>query len=371
MNAITFGNPALYVKGVAERRYYDFSTGNIVGLDKVASEAAFTASATLQEITGGFGNPLVGVLPDSVRLTGTYTSQAFSLETRRLITGGRLEYNAPAAICETIVAAASTLTVSKTPVKHLGQPASDTNCWCYVKPQGASTYAGTNYEVDPDTKQVVNFVANVGDTYEVFYFASNASAQSLAIPEQYNPTVVTVETKYGVYANQNNSVSGGTLQGWLYFIVPRAICTGDAGLSAGQTTNATTDGSWMALGDSEDGLTCDDCTGLNKNLGYYVYVPCGDPAAEVQALAVPGGGISVVVDATKQIPVKYVMPNDTLVQPTYSDLSYTSAATATAEVNANGVVTGKAAGSTTITITLTKADETTLTTTCAVTVTSA
>ena len=370
MNAITFGNPALYVKGVAERRYYDFTTGNIVGLDKVASEAAFTASANLQEITGGFGNPLVGVLPDSVRLTGTYTSQAFSLETRKLITGGAMGYNAPSPICETIVASGTTLTVSKTPCKHLGQPESDTNCWCYVKPQGAATYAGTNYEVDPTTKQVVNFTATASQTYEVFYFATNASAQMLSIPEQYNPSVVTVETKYGVYANQNNSVSGGTLQGWLFFIVPRAIWTGDAGLSASQTANTTTDGSWMAISDAEDGLSCNDCTGVNKNLGYYVYVPCGDALGEVQALAIPGGGISVAQGATKQIPVKYVMPDDTLAQPIYSDLAYVSAATATATVDANGVVSGVAAGSTTVTITLTKADSTTLTTTCAVTVTA-
>lgn len=370
MNAISFGNPALYVKGIAERRYYDFTTGNIVGLDKVASEAAFTASANLQEITGGFGNPLVGVLPDSTRVTGTYTSQAFSLETRKLITGGDIAYNAPSPICETIVASGATLTVSKTPAKHLGQPASDTTCWCYVKPQGEATYSGTNYEVDPTTKQVLNFTATSGQTYEVFYFANNASAQSLAIPEQYNPSVVTVEIKYGVYANQNNSVSGGTLQGWLFVIAPRAICTGDAGLSANQTTNATTDGSWMAISSEEDGLSCTDCNGTGRNLAYYVYVPCGDATEDVQALAVPGGGISVVVNATKQIPVKYVMPNDSLVQPVYSDLTYNSAATATATVDANGVVTGKAAGSTTVTITLTKGDGTTLTTTCAVTVTA-
>ena len=42
MNAITFGNPALFVKGIVERRYYDFVTGNIVGLDKMSSDSAFS-----------------------------------------------------------------------------------------------------------------------------------------------------------------------------------------------------------------------------------------------------------------------------------------------------------------------------------------
>ena len=371
MTAITLGTPNLFLKGIAEQTFYDPATGNIVGFDNVASEAAISTSVNLQEVVGGLGNALVGVFPDTVRLTGTYTSQAFSLETRRLITGGVLAYNAKAPVCETITATGTTLTVSRTPAKHYGQPASDTNAWCFVKPQGAASYPGTNYQIDPSTSQVVNFAATAGTTYEVYYFAENASAQSLAIPDVFNPTNVTVSTKYGVYAKQNNMITGGTLQGWLYVIVPVAILSGDAGISANQTTNATTDGSWMALSPDSVGLSCADCAMSGNPLAYYVYVPCGDAAAEVQALAIPGGGVTVAVNSTVQIPVKYVMPNDTLVQPIYTDLTYASAATGTATVSNAGVVTGVAAGSTTVTITLTKADSSTLTASCAVTVTSA
>lgn len=371
MNAIALGTPNLFLKGIAEQTFYDASTGNIIGFDNVASEAAIATSVNLQEVVGGLGNALVGVFPDTVRLTGTYTSQAFSLETRRLITGGTLAYNAVAPICETITAADTTLTVSKTPAKHYGQPAGDANCWCYVKEQGAATYAGTNYQINPSTKQVVNFAATASHVYEVYYFAVNASAQSLAIPDVFNPTNVTVSTKYGVYAKQNNVVTGGTLQGWLYVVVPVAILSGDAGVSANQTTNATTDGSWMALSPDSTGLSCNDCAMSGNPLAYYVYVPCGDAAQDVVALAIPGGGITVAQGSTAQIPVKYVMPNDTLVQPTYTDLTYVSAATGTAQVSSAGVVSGVAAGSTNVTITLTKADSSTLTITCPVTVTSA
>ena len=370
MNAITLGSPALFSKGVAEQVIYDPQTGNIIGYDNVASDAAITSSVNLQEVTGGIGNAVVGVIPDSTRLTGTYTSQAFSLQTRKLITGGALAYNAVAPVCETIVANSATLTVSKTPAKHYGQPASDGTCWCYVKEQGAATYPGTNYAVDPSTKQVQNFVATASHTYEVFYFSVNASAESLAIPAVFNPTNVALSIKYAIYAKQNNAVSGGTLQGWLYVVVPNAILTGDAGISGNQTTNATTDGAWMAMSPDSNGLTCDDCGNAGANLVYYVYVPCGDATQSVVALAVPGGAISVADGASKQIPVKYVMDNDTLVQPTYTDLAYESAATGTATVSSAGVVTGEAAGSTTITITLERAGLPTLTTTCAVTVTA-
>lgn len=371
MNAITLGNPNLFLKGIAELMFYDPSTGNIVGYDNVGSDSAVTSSVNLQEVAGGLGNALVGVFPDTVRLSGTYTSQAFSLETRRLITGGTLAYNAVAPVCETIAAAGTSLVVSKVPAKHYGQSAADVNAWCYIKEQGAATYPGTNYEIDPSTKTVVNFAATSGKTYEVYYFAQNASAQSLAIPDNYNPTNVTVSIKYGVYAKQNNAVTGGTLQGWLYVIVPRAILNGDAGVSANQTANATTDNSWMALSPDSNGLSCNDCAMSGNPLAYYVYVPCGDAAAEVVALAIPGGGVTVAVNSTVQIPVKYVMPDDTLAQPTYTDLTYSSAATGTATVSSAGVVTGVAAGSTTVTVTLTKADSTTLTVPCAVTVTNA
>lgn len=370
MNAITLGNPNLFLKGIAEQTFFDPSTGNIVGFDNVASDAAISTSVNLQEVTGGFGNAVVGVFPDTVRLTGTYTSQAFSLQTRRLITGGALAYNAVAPICETIKANSTELTVSKTPAKHYGQPAADENAWCYVKPQGAAGYAGTNYELDITSKKVLNFVATVDQTYEVYYFSVNASAQSLEIPEVFNPANVTVQTKYGVYAKQNNAVSGGTLQGWLYVIVPVAILSGDAGVSASQTSNATTDNSWTAISPDHTGLKCADCNGAADALAYYVYVPCGDANADVEALVVPGGGITVAAGADKQLPVKYLMPNDTLVQPTYSDMTYVSSATGTATVDSAGLVHGVAAGSTTITVTLTKADTSTLTTTALVTVTA-
>lgn len=375
MNAMTFGKPNLFLKGIVEQTYKDPTTGDIMGFDNVASEGAIETSVNLQEITGGFGNPIVGIIPDTTRMTGTYTSAAFSLRTRQLITGGNLHYDAVAPVCETITATGTTLTVSKTPVKHYAQSASDTSCWCYVKPTNSSTYVGTNYGVNPTTK-VVNFTATNGVSYEVFYFVQNASAMALELPDMFNPSVVTIEQKYGVYAKQNNETSHGTLQGFLYVIIPRAILTGNAGISASQTANATTDGSWMALSPDQNQLVCSDCGSSSKTFAYYVYVPCADANSEVQALAVLGSGITTTEGETTQIPVVYVMPDNSIVTPTYSDLTYkiggtpatagTPASDSYASVNVNGVVTGgDTTGNTTVAISLTIGDKT-LTCTCAV-----
>lgn len=381
MEAIRLGDANIFLKGIVEQRYYDPETGNIIGFDNVATDGAIETSVNLQEITGGDGNPVVGIIPDSTRMTGSYTSAAFSLETRKLITGGKLHYGGVAPVCETITVAQgqTTLTVSRNPVKHYAQPMGDTTAWCYVKPVGVANYMGTNYGVNMNTK-VVNFTAVAGQTYEVFYWVQNASAEVLELPDMFNPEVVTIEQKYGVYSKQNNAVSNGSRIGYLYVIVPRASLTGNAGISANQTTNATTDGSWMALSPDQNYMTCEDCGSSTKTFAYYIFVPCGNDTISVDDLAVIGSGVSVVVGNTAQIPVKYVMPDGSLQQPVYTELTYAiggttatsdvPASNATATVNASGQVQGVAEGTTQVTITLNKADGKTLTAICNVTVTA-
>ncbi len=368
MNAIRLGDPNLFVKGIAEQRFYDPKTGNIVGFDNVASDAAFTTSVNLQEIAGGFGNALAGVIADTTRITGTYTSQAFSLATRALIVGSSVQYGGVSPVCETITATAATLTVSKTPVRHLAQSASDTLGWCYIREHGASNYMGTNYGIDLTTKTVSDFTAAIGTQYDVIYFTENASAKVLALPENFQPKMVSVEIKYGVYAKQNNSVSGGTFQGWLYVIVPRAYLSGDAGVNANQTANATTDGSWMATTTDDTPMVCGDCQNAAKAMAYYVYVPCGGSTASVEGLLVMGGGVSLATGEKAQIPVKYLMPGNRIAQPDYTDMTYQTESDAVAIVDASGLITAKTAGETQINVTLTKNDGTLLKAICAVVV---
>lgn len=324
MNAITLGNPNLFVKGIVEAIITDPATGNIIGYDNVASESAITSTVNMGEITGGLGNPLVMNIPDTTRITGSLTSQAFSLEQRALASGGNISYNAIVPVCETITATNATLTVTQTPVKAYGQSASDTYGWCYVRPHGQQTYEGTNYGVDLTTKAVQNFVAVANSQYDVYYFVNMASAKVLPLSTSFNPTVASVRLKYAVYAKQNNSVSNGTLQGYLHFVVPYAQFTGDVGVNANQTTNGTTNYDWTAIAPDNGIMSCVDCGDGGSNLAYYVYVPCGDALQDVQALIVVGGGLTVTegYSGTYQIPVKYYMSNGDTIQPDYSKLTF-------------------------------------------------
>lgn len=368
MNAIVFGTPNLFVKGVAEQRMMD-GNGNIVGFSKVLSEAALTTAVNLQEITG-FNGSLVGMIPDSARITGTYTNQAFSLEERALATGGNLTYQGVHIVCETVTANGDTLTVTGTPVKSLNQPAADTLGWCYMKPVGATTYMGSNHGIDLETKEVANFTAVGGESYEVYYFVENASAKMLSIPSAINPVVVSIEIKYAVYAMQSNTAAQGTLYGYLYVYVPKAQLGGEGGgISGSQTANATGTNTWTALPTNDNDLSCDTCGQAGGNSAFYVLVPCGGSTAEVKSLVVVGNGLSVPANGTRDLPIKYLMPDDSVAQPNYADMTYQSANDATATV-LNGRVTGVAEGSTTVTATLTKADGTVLTVPVLVTVTA-
>lgn len=141
------------------------------------------------------------------------------------------------------------------------------------------------------------------------------------------------------------------------------------GINGSQTENATTSWTFSALAYDEADVTCAECAQDNSVLGYMVYAPCGDVAQAVKALVVIGGGVTVAESGEAQIPVRYVMDDDSLVQPTYTDLTYQSQAQGTATVNTSGVVEGVAAGSTTVTITVTS--KPTVTAVCNVTVTGA
>jgi hypothetical protein len=56
--------------------------------------------------------------------------------------------------------------------------------------------------------------------------------------------------------------------------------------------------------------------------------------------------VTVAASQSVQVPVKYVMADDSLVQPDYSDLTYTVTDTSKATVSDKGVLTGVAAGNT-------------------------
>lgn len=592
--SIQFGDPNLFVKGVAEQIFFDPTTGNIVGYDKTATEGSVSITANLAEISGGMGNQLIGVLPDTARVSGTYSSAAFSLDTRKRIMGGEIAYDATAQVCETITADSAVLKVSRDPVPFFaeqipkidvitepeiaeisntpvavfangaeneplydltikitpaqagsGKPSpnnirplsgwtgakifvsptlktedgvtypvswaaeagtvyggtldvisgtltvtmvsktynsasswsefsaglggymrtvdnilvtantgicdqlptvnflqlpgimfgngyiyiSDANRWfgvsnitefgaylaehpltivyyvdnpqtyqlsptqittfllenriwantgniellryqtnwyiaekiptdcrCYIKENGDQSGRGTAYHIDSETKEIVDFTAVPGKSYEVIYFSHVVSAQMLPVPTIWNPVMMTVQERYGVYAKQGASAERGILRGWLTFIVPRAILNANAGVNASQTSNADTSGNWIALPEKPENMPMCACNEDAHPLAYYVYVPCSGVNDAVSSVVSVGSGLTLKAGRTAQLPIKLVMPDDSLVQPDFATLGYYSENDAVAVVDNTGAVTAVSEGETVIWAVVYKSD---------------
>ena len=358
-------NSNLIVKGVPEMFYIDYSNGNIVGYENKGTEATVNISANYQKIEGGLLNRLIGILPDSTRIDGTYTDQAFSLKGRTLAFNTNEMYGATTPMCEVADPVEGKLHVSKTPSPRYGAEYPQ----CYIRKIG-EPWSGTAYEIDPTTKEVIGFSATNGEDYEIQYFVANASAIDITIPTTFSPKVYTVQIRFGVYAMKGASKGRGSLVGWLYFIVPRAVFTVDETLSGSNTSNATTTRNWKAIADEEIsvGLT-DDCPCKKAPLGYYLYVPC-DPTSGIKDIIVIGNGLSVRANQNALPPVKLVMKDDSLIQPDFSSLNYISEDESIATVSPTGYIKGVSEGVTYINVYVPKSTGEPLVAHCKVTVTS-
>ena len=358
-------NSNLIVKGVPETFYIDYSNGNIVGYEHKGTEATVNISTNYQRIEGGFFNRLIGILPDSTRIDGTYTDQAFSLEGKTLAFNQQEMYGATTPMCEVDVATENKLHVSKTPSPRYGA----TYPQCYIRKVGEA-WSGTAYEIDPSTKEVLGFSATNGEEYEIQYFVANASAKEITVPTIFSPKVYTVQIRFGVYAMKGASKGRGSLVGWLYFIVPRAVFTVDDTMSGSNTSNTTTTRNWKAISGDEVsvGLT-DDCPCKKAPLGYYVYVPC-DPTSGIRNIIVIGNGLSVRANQNALPPVKLVMKDDSLIQPDFTALSYMSEDESVATVSPTGYIKGVSEGVTYINVYVPKSTGEPLVARCKVTVTS-
>ena len=333
----------VYAKGTMDVWCWNPNTGDLDYYSNKIQTNQFQTNINLSPVNAGVGNPVVINLPDTPEATLTITAADMSLAARRLAVGGTLSYNGIIPVCESVVAAGTSLQVSQPPVAVYGM----SEAYAFIGSDG------TAYTIDTDTYIVNNFIATQGQTYIVRYFVRAASAQALRISSVFAPAVEVVMMRIPAYSAQGNSANQGSHCGDFYIWIPRMQFNGNAATDASQTAASTTDISGTALSYDEAVAagTCDEADAYGA-LAYMVYMPLAGATSAVEGLAVVGGSVRVKVGNTVQIPVKYVI-NGQLVQPNYADLTFTSAATGTATVGEHtGIVSGVQAGSTDVTVAL-------------------
>ena len=342
-------NPYLYLKGTCEVTIKNPADGRIVFQSSKVATNNFSSSVDMGAIRAGLGNPIAIQIPSDAAVNLDLTTADFSMQARAMQVGTEVAYNAIVPVCASVTANSASLTVpNAAPVAFYG----DGEKYAYVNYAGA-TDPGKAYVIN-DSGVIQDFVAVNGTTYNVMYYEKRADSQYFAISSMIAPGVYSVSAKMAVFSTEGaNSGNHGSQVGWASYVIPRMQFGGNANTDGGQTSAATTSLSGTALSYEEavEAGACVDCN--YPNLAYMTYEPQtfnGNNA--IAALAVVGGNVTVAKDATKVIPVKYIMANGTVVQPKYSDLTITVADTTKASVS-GGAITGVAAGDTTMSIAIT------------------
>jgi len=344
---INFTDDRLYVKGTCNVICEDVNTGDVLYQSNKMSTGSITPSTSLNEIRAGLGNPIAAMIPSDSQLQVDFDAADFSLWAKGAQLGASVSYSAPVPMCQTITASGDSLTISVAdgePVAELGK----SEAVCYVQEVGASSLLMTDGVAYPISSAGVisDFVSTASKTYKVWYYVEKLAAKKAVITSLIDPKVVRFIAQIAVYSNRGGS-SEGTRVGWLYCTIPYLKLQGDATITGDQSNNDTTkiSGQAIAYDPTVVTATCTDCD--TSILGYYVYSP--DEAADaIQGLAVVGGVVSLVKSTSKQIPVRFVMADGSLVVPSSYSTGFTytptSAPSGTTVSSAGVISAGSTAG---------------------------
>ena len=322
---IKFTDKRLFVKGTGNCLLTDPATGKIVYQSDQFSSGNITTSVTMGEIRAGLGNPIVAMIPSDAGVAVEFTAADFSLYEKAAQVGADIAYGAPVPVAQTVTATGTTLTIDVTdgaPVAALGF---DT-AYCQIQVVGSSSPIladGTAYEIAANGT-ISDFTATIGTTYKVWYYVSKATAQKATIGTLMDPKVLHFTASLPVYSSISSTTNSGTRIGWLYITVPALKLQANANITGDQANADTTviTGQAISYSGSVVDANTDLCGDVGSDLAYYVYSPCDDSEI-VQGLAVVGGIVSLAASSSKQIPVYFVMPDNSLVKPTSYSSGFT------------------------------------------------
>lgn len=307
---------------------------------KTLQESGISISVTAEDIRGGLSNPLLGrYFHDSI-LEANITDALFNLQYLALNVGGEVVIGGSSLVTETVTAGSGTLTVQGTPVAF---GSAGTVGW--YTPAGQEDWAPLTFEGKVATATVTS-----GTEYCVRYNANDAGIQEFVVPSAIIPSEVHLVMTYPLFAGGTSpeAISTSSQVGELIVDIPRFQFAGNVELSLTSSGAATSNLSGSALA-SYTTANCNDM-GTYGTVKQKIYG--GNWYDDLTTIAVDGGNFSIANGATKKLKVIGIFKNGTGVLDN-ANLTFTSAATATATVATSGLVTGKATGSTNITIAVT------------------
>lgn len=376
--AVSFKKKSLFSKGIIHAEFFDPATDDLIGFSAYVSNFSVQGSMNNGEVAAGPGSMLVMCIPDTARLNITAQTADTDLNSLSLPVGGTVTGSG---IIETVIGvAASGATIS---VSNAVAPYGGANgAIAYVLTSSGSDKAaveaqsGVAHAVGLDGT-IADFTATNGNTYCVKYFITNSSAEVLSIPALFAPKVVRAHFAVNLYAKEGGSdVMSSSIVGIRHYYFPYYFFTSTLNETASQTETGTVDLSGTCL-TFEEAIATGNCASVGNQLyGYIVdeMIGANSSTSKVDGLYFIGLGAGATVARTQTIalPIKYSVNGVLTNISDMSQVTFTSSDTTKATIpQHSNIATGVAAGSTTITATVTNsATNVTYTATCDLTVTA-
>lgn len=348
------------IAGVGTVRLVDRVTNEIVAITKTLVDSGFNMGVSVEDITGGSGNFLVGRYYHTSTFGLSLTDCQFDMNYLALNAGSPIVASADVMKTETFtVVATNTITVTSTPVAF----PSTTNVIGWYKVAGASddtwtkiTFTGLNATVSG---------LAIGTTVCVTYYYADASARKFTVPASIVPsTVHAIMTVPLFKSGESTSFTSSSQIGEIQVDIPQFQLDGTQDMALTSTGAGQVALSGMALANFGSGCTVN---------GYYAtlteVISGKDPLANVVSLAVADGDIDLSATYTTETIKVYGIYNDGTTPSILPNSLFTfvSGTPATATVNSAGLVT-KVAASGTTNISITATTKTSLSTFAVVTV---
>lgn len=361
--AYTFKPEYEFSKGIAYAEFFDPATDNLLSYSQYVTDFALNGSMNDGAIEGGLNNMLIMNIPDTSRLAITARTADAALNSMAAAIGAKLHGGG---IIETGTAVTATGNTISAPANATAPLGGQNGAVAYVLTSSGSDKAaveaasGIAYKVG-ENGVLTGFTAVSGNTYCIKYFVANSSAQQLDVPAAFTPKVMRAHFCVNVYAKKTGS---GVMESSLYkkrhYYIPFYYPTAGLQDSASQTTPGSVDLSGNALSYEEaiaNGVCAD--TGA-QYYGFIVdeFVGGGDTStAAVEGIYFIGigDGVSVAADATIVLPVKYAVSGALTEISDMEQVTFSSADASKAKFDDEhaNVLTGVAAGNTTVEVSVT------------------
>lgn len=306
-------------------------------------DSSITVGSTAEEARGGPGAKLLGKYYHTSTFDINLTDVLFKLEYFAFQTGSAIQQIADVFTSEQVtLGAGGSGTITGTPAVYQSY---GTIGWA-AKP-GSDAYQKITFT----EKAFTVAGAKEGDIYCVKYISTDNAARQITVSSSFIPSEVTLVMTANLYragGRGENDVNNSSKIGIVQVLVPRFQFNGSMELSMTSTGVANSPIAGSAL----DNPSADCSDG-----GYYAIITeqlSGSSWYDnVFALAIEDSDIELATTTGTATLSVYALPlNGAAFKPPYEDLTFTSAANGTATVTQEGVVTGVAKGSTTVTVSI-------------------